>query len=194
MVDNRSALDSLLASVKSWKPSPTELKVTCLDNEVVMVAVSAARNRWARLRDTLGQLDWARVEGLTKTGSLVGLHDHPDLESLTSQAATELEDIELDKASAATFNMVKLMEMAADRAVDRVGRHHEMVLNSSLRVIEVLSERLVQSEAQNAANVEALHQLLTAAKGDDDAVALGLEAMKLLNGSKKKAPKPNGTQ
>lgn len=198
MVATGNALDSLVAALKSWKPTPHELRVTLLDGETTTVAVSAARNKWARLRDVMSSLEWARVEGLTKTGSLVGLHEHPDLDSLTSAQATELEEIEVDRNTAAVYNLTRLVEQSADRAVDRVGQHHEMVLNSALRVIEVLSERLVQSEAQSAAHLQSLHDLMRANGDSEEAetMALALKAgMQLLqsnNAKKATKTKKNG--
>lgn len=163
-----SHLVSLVTAIKSWGPAPDRLRVTTLDGDTAVVAVSKARNKWARLSQTIGQLDWARVEGLNAKDQLLGMFEHPDLEAVVHGAATELEDLATDKQSASVFAMVGLMERAMGNAVLRVGEHHVKVLDAAIRMLDMATARLVQSEQQSAQHAETIQALLTQAQGDGD--------------------------
>lgn len=192
MVQGDGALVACVQAVRGWSPKPTKLRVFTMENETVMVAVSKARNRWARLHQTLAPIDWVRVEGLNAKDELVGVYDHPDVESLQSQAAAELETIEMDKTTSQVYAMATLIEKAADRAVQRMGEHHKAVLESALQVIDTLSDRLVQVHAQEASNLETIRELMASGGEEATTMAVAEMATKLLTAGKGKAKTPNG--
>lgn len=166
-------LGSLIAAMKSWQPCPATLKVYLTDGTDRTVLVSKRRQKWQHLQRTLGAMPWAQVEGMDANGAMVGVYENPDLEP------DGLEDIEGTHAvqTVQVAGLVNIMLKAQDIALRRQGDYHGRMMDQLVRVVDVLADRLVQSERAAAEYQELLAAVKAGDGGGDEALVQALPAI-----------------
>jgi len=167
--------------------------------ETKRLAVPAHRNKWTRLRATVDNLGtWTRIECLDKAKSVVAVIDNDE------RPAGELEDLEDgDSGDGVTLREKELLQLMLKSQDVALARHEKLLstlLDSHVKLLDLVSKRLTSLEGAYAENFEILQDALKeAARGagesgseeESQAMKLALAMLPhMLKGGG--SPSPNG--
>lgn len=131
------------------------------------LAIAGTKGKWERVIRAALELDADALEFQDHEGRILELWPMREEEAEPDEVSTALAragDDEVVTSDNPTVReagyLTALVADAVDRAVDRQGQHQTRVLDSALRLVEVLTERLGAVEAQQAANLKAQERAL----------------------------------
>ncbi len=175
---------------KMKSAQPASLRVFDANNVAHDVEIPKRRRRWVSVEKVLEQIAWVRVEMLAPDGKLRAVFENPDYEE-----ADSLEDLDT-AAPGSLAEGLALMLKAQDVALKRQGDQSRMVLDTCIKVIDVLAQRLTHHERQAVQNMELLQRaarrVQAVENSDEDFQLNSLDAMADLVFLLKGGRPPNG--
>jgi hypothetical protein len=187
--------DRVLERIRIAKPAMLDVEVS---GETKRLAVPAHRNKWTRLRATIDNLGpWTRIECLDKAKSVIAVIDNDE------RPAGELEDLDDggsdDGVTLREKELLQLMLKSQDVALARHEKLLSTLLDSHVKLLDLVSKRLTSLEGAYAENFEILQDALKeAARGADgsgseeESQAMKLALAMLPHMLKGGSPSPNG--
>lgn len=191
--------DTVLDRLRAAHPAFLDVDV---NGETKRLGVPAHRNKWTRLRATIDNLGpWTRIECLDKAKSVVAVIDNPH-----AQAAGELEDLDGDDdGTGVTMREKELVQLVLKGQDMALARHEKLLatlLESHVKLLDLVSKRLTSLESSYSENFELLQDSLKEAARavNEDGNEEESQAMKLalamlphmLKSGSPTPPKPNG--
>ena len=145
--------NDLMSKLRTAGPTVARLMVhTADDDKPFEVAILDVRKRWARVKETLDDIAWTKVELLDKRGALLMVHTRSTFDE---KPAGEMEDLIGSNVAGDASKIAALMQVAVtmvlraqDGALSRQAEMMETVLGANARLVESTMRRFEQMDGQ----------------------------------------------
>lgn len=134
--------------------------------------VPKTRNKWQKLARVLDQYDWHTVEAFDAKGDLLTtITDEPDDDDERDDDAGYLR---------AVTAVNRLMLHSQDVALKRQAEGQQQLLESSVKLLEVLTQRVVALEKATQQQLETIRKLMMEAAGEGDSQSMAESMMAMV--------------